>query len=60
MKAIVRVVSFLSLSALLSLAACNGNKNAEGTEGNMDSTGVDTMQTEMGTDTMSTDSAGRM
>ncbi|MCF2487327.1 hypothetical protein [Dyadobacter sp. CY347] len=59
MKAIVRVVSFLSLSAFLSLAACNSNKEGDGTNGNMDSTGMDS-QTEMGTDTMSTDTAGTM
>ena len=58
MKTLVKVVSMLSLSMLLSVAACNSKTNEEGTDTSVDSTGMDNTDSEMGTDTMATDTAG--
>lgn len=56
MKSVKVTLSIMSLGLLLSLGACNSNKNSEG--GSTDSTSMDNTQTQMESDTMAADSAG--
>ncbi|MCE7062157.1 hypothetical protein [Dyadobacter sp. CY343] len=57
MKTLVKVVSMVSLSMLLSLAACTSKTNEEGA--GMDSTEMDNTESGMGVDTMATDTTSR-
>ncbi|MCF0040404.1 hypothetical protein [Dyadobacter fanqingshengii] len=58
MKAIVKVISILSLGMFISLAACTSENKTDGTGTEVDSMGMDRSGSEMGADTMTTDTAG--